>query len=103
MPEFLEIGAITQGIHGLEKALMAIGVKLAIGSKLLQRLLFPNRGITIQIASNLWRKNEEAAVDKTSLALRLFAKLDHSIAIGFENAEAPRRIYRRNGCQAAMR
>ena len=67
---------------------MEIDAELAFLRELLHRLLFPHRRVVLDVVPDLWRQDEEAAIDPAAIANWLLLELDHAVALVIDRSEA---------------
>ena len=81
-----------------QKPVVLIGRKLSAGSQLLQRLLFPYCGISVDIVENAGFKNKETAIDPCAVTRRFLLKAFDCPVVDLQGTEATRRLDRRDCC-----
>src|ERR1035437_6062608 len=98
-----EVGEVAKLIHRLPDPFVSKGAQLSLGGEPLERLLFPERIVAVDVVQNLWFEHEESAVDPAFARLVLLGERAHFIALQLEAAESRGRAHGRDRRQLAVR
>src|ERR1035438_8258989 len=100
-PQLVEVVAVAQGVHRLPEAVVAVARELAFGGERAHRGLLPHGLRPLEVAGDLGREHEEAAVGPAAVAARLLLEPACAIAVDVERAEAARWLHCGDGCTGA--
>src|SRR5260221_1229270 len=76
--------------------------QLAILGQVDHRLLLPDGPVALDVAADLGREYEEAAIDEAAVAARLFLKAGDAVALKIDGAEPARRLCCRHGRKSSL-
>jgi hypothetical protein len=81
---------------------MEIDAEFIFRSEFLHRLLFPDRRVVLDVATDLRREDEKAAIDPAAAADRFLLETRHPVALIVDRSEAAGRLGRRHRSEAAL-
>jgi hypothetical protein len=84
LPKIFKDHLVAQRIHRLPEALVPIRHQLAALSKLLQRLLLPNRFRPLEQIDDRRVDDKEAAGDPAAVSCRFFLEAKDAVAFEFQ-------------------
>ena len=103
-PYIFQQSLFAHGVHALPEALVLVGHELAILRGALQRRLFQDGIIAVDIVEELRLADHEPDVDEVAVALRFLAKFaDAALVVNIEHAEALTGVIGRDGDKLAVR
>ena len=102
LPQLLEVVAVAQRVHRLPEPLVTVGGELTLPCERAHRLLLPHGVITIEVATDPWRKHEKTTIGPAAVPPRFLLELPHPLAIDIERPEPTWRLHRGHGRVGAL-
>src|SRR6185436_19197822 len=89
-------------VHRVPEALVDEGRELSLAGEPLHGIALPDGLVAANVLDDLWRQDEEPAVDPAAVAVRLLVEAAHPLLLHREGAEASRRLDRGHGREHAL-